>query len=58
MGRLAVPTLRRIGALVGMLFLAAPAPAPDPLPAWNNGPVKSSIVAFVAHPEWKTTQPF
>jgi phosphoglycolate phosphatase-like HAD superfamily hydrolase len=29
--------------------LAAPAPAPqDPLPSWNDGPAKQSIIAFVA----------
>lgn len=26
---------------------AAPAAAPDPLPSWNDGPAKRSIIAFV-----------
>src|ERR1700689_2899643 len=41
---------RRTAAALGLLFVfvsITPAQAADPLPSWNDGPAKQSIVAFV-----------
>jgi phosphoserine phosphatase len=40
-------------ALVALLLLPSAAFATDPLPSWNNGPAKQSIIAFVE----KVTKP-
>ena len=43
-----------VAALIGVLaFTSGPSQAADPLPSWNNGPAKQSIIAFVE----KVTKP-
>jgi phosphoglycolate phosphatase-like HAD superfamily hydrolase len=42
-----------LGLLFGLSFSSITAAQSDPLPSWNSGPAKSSIVEFVA----KTTEP-
>lgn len=43
--------LARLGALALMtitVWFSGTAAQPDPLPAWNEGPAKQAIIAFVA----------
>ncbi len=40
-------TMKRILLAVLLFAVAAPAFAADPLPSWNDGPAKQSIIAFV-----------
>ena len=43
-----------VAALIGVVaFTSGPSQAADPLPSWNNGPAKQSIIAFVE----KVTKP-
>ena len=48
MGRAAFKPVLIITALIGVLALSAVASqAADPLPSWNDGPAKQSIISFV-----------
>ncbi len=54
MGRTALKPIAMAATLIGALVLTTVASqAADPLPSWNDGPAKQSIVAFVA----KVTKP-
>ena len=54
MGRTALKPVLMAAALIGALaFTTVPSQAADPLPSWNDGPAKQSIINFVE----KVTKP-
>src|SRR5262245_43596053 len=42
------PTLRAVGLILLLLWASVSRAADDPLPSWNDGPVKAAIHRFVS----------